>query len=283
VVDKIPWRGVAANIRKGHLDALAVSATHLGSGEVRLFVQRRDGTAPRWSLGRYTQAQPARIGPKHALASAALPVIFPAVRVGGQMYCDGGLRHSLPLSPALRLGAERVIVVPLRHKAPPGRPSPVAQKPGIASAPFLVGKTLNALLLDHTDQDLDRLERINDIIQAGTEAYGASFVETLNRAMVPHRNSPVRHVRRIVVRPSQDLGKLAGDYVRSAEFKLRVKGQMVGRVIRRLAERESTPDADEADLVSYLLFDGGFADQLIQLGRSDARVLKQDWIRFFKE
>jgi NTE family protein len=58
---------------------------------------------------------------------------------------------------------------------------------------------------------------------------------------------------------------------------------MVGRVIRRLAERESTPDADEADLVSYLLFDGGFADQLIQLGRSDARVLKQDWIRFFKE
>jgi NTE family protein len=239
--------------------------------------------APPWGRDPHVVARHVRIGPKHALASAALPVIFPSVRIGGELFLDGGLRNSLPLSPALRLGAERVIVVPLRHKESPGaepvRPmSPVAQEKAVASAPFLVGKTLNALLLDHTDQDIGQLERINSMIDAGTAAFGPTFVDTLNRALIPHRNQAVRRVRHLVVRPSVDIGKLAAEYCRSAEFQARVKGRLVGRVIRRLAESEAP---DEADLVSYLMFDGGFADILIQLGRADARALRDQWIQFF--
>jgi NTE family protein len=283
VANHIPWRNLLPCIRSGAIDSLAVSATHVATGRTLIFLQRREGTAPPWSRDVHTEARHVRIGPKHALASAALPVLFPSVRIGGQLFVDGGLRHSVPLSPALRLGAERVIVVPLRHKEDAEQRNAMsakAQEKVIASAPFLLGKTMNALLLDYTDQDLDRMERLNAMIEAGTEAYGPSFVDTLNRALVPHRNQPVRYVRHMVVRPSQDIGRMAADYIRSAEFKRRVKNRLVGRVLRRLGEREAD---DEADLVSYLLFDGGFADQLIQLGRADARAQREAWVKFFSE
>lgn len=279
----IPWRGLQRNVKAGIVEAIATSATHLATGRVVIFVQRRDGGVPPWSRDPHVAARAARLGPKYALASAALPLVFPAVRIGGELYIDGGLRNSLPLSPALRLGAERVIIVPLRHQPLPGTakfPEAPASAPTVASAPYLLGKATNALLLDATDADLDRLDRLNAIIDAGCRAYGPQFVETINGALVPMRNQPVRRVRRIVVRPSQDIGKLAAHYVHSEEFKKRVKGRLIGRVIRKLADREAE---EEADLVSYLLFDGGFADQLIQLGRADARAQKAEWLRFFDD
>jgi NTE family protein len=261
-----------------------MAATHVATGQNFIFVQRHGGGVPPWSRDPNTAAIAVRIGPKHALASAALPVIFPSVRIGGHLFVDGGLRHNLPLSPALRLGAERVIIVPLRHQPSPGevraRAALAQREVQVGSAPFLLGKTMNALLLDSTDQDLDRLERINAMIEAGVAAFGPGFVETLNSALVPLRNQPVRYVKRIVVRPSVDIGKLAAEYIRSAEFKKRVSNKMVGKVIRRLADREG---GDENDLVSYLLFDGGFADQLIDLGLNDARRQKAEWVRFFAE
>lgn len=280
----VPWRSVNANLRSGAVQALAMSATHVATGQNIIFVQRHGGGCPPWSRDPHTAAVPVRIGPKHALASAALPVVFPSVRVGGHLYVDGGLRHNLPLSPALRLGAERVIIVPLRHQASPGevraRAALAQRDTQVGSAPFLVGKTLNALLLDSTDHDLDRLDRLNTMIEAGTSAYGPGFVQTMNAALLPLRQQPVRYVRRIVIRPSSDIGALAAEYIRSAEFKKRVKGRLVGNVIGRLAEREG---GSENDLVSYLLFDGGFADQLIQMGFADARAQHDEWLRFFSD
>lgn len=284
VARAVPWRQVTRNLKSGEVHALCMAATHVATGQNIIFLQRHGGGCPPWSKDPNTAAVPVRIGPKHALASAALPVIFPSVRVGGHLFVDGGLRHNLPLSPALRLGAERVIIVPLRHQPTPGEvraKAVLAQRENhVGSAPFLVGKTLNALLLDSTDHDLDRLERINAMIEAGSTAYGPSFVDTLNSALVPLRNGPVKYVRRMVVRPSSDIGALAAEYIRSAEFKKRVAGRMVGRVIRRLAEREG---GEENDLVSYLLFDGGFADQLIQMGYADAKRQREEWLRFFSD
>ena len=280
----VPWRQVARNIKQGAVHALAISSTHVATGQNFVFIQRHGGGAPQWSRDPNTAAIPTRIGPKHALASAALPVIFPSVRIGGHLFVDGGLRHNLPLSPALRLGAERVIIVPLRHQPSPGevraKAAMAQRETHVGSAPFLLGKTMNALLLDSTDQDLDRLERINALIEAGNAAFGPTFAETLNSALVPLRNQPVKYVRRIVIRPSTDMGALAAEYIRSAEFKKRVANKVVGRVVRRLAEREG---GAENDLVSYLLFDGGFADQLIQMGMSDARAQRSEWLRFFAE
>jgi NTE family protein len=121
-------------------------------GRVRPERERPD---PGWSQDPFVRAQSVTIGAEHALASAALPILFPAISVGERFFCDGGLRQNTPLSPALRLGADKVLVIGLRHK-PPGTATSrrIDALPGAA---FLVGKILDAFLLDHIDYDLDRL------------------------------------------------------------------------------------------------------------------------------
>jgi len=279
----IPWLGIGRNLRKGHLEALAVSATHVGTGSATVFIQRRGGGTPPWSDDPSYRAVGTRIGPNHALASAAIPVIFPAVRIRGELHIDGFLRLNVPISPALRLGAQRVIIISLRPD--PGvlrAPAKVLEEDreqAVASAPFLVGKMLNMLMTDRTDQDLGRMRRLNSILEAGTVAYGPGFAETMSAALYPHRSQPVRYVRELLVRPSRDLGELAAEYVRTTEFRRRSSG-LAHKTILRLVERGAPR---EADLASYLLFDGGFADVLIDLGRRDARAQRAQWQRFWSE
>src|SRR5690606_6376977 len=266
--------------------ALSVSCTRVSTGQATVFVQRSDRTPVRVQDLHY-RAIPTRIGPSHALASAAIPLLFPAVRIGGELYVDGGLRQNVPLSPALRLGAHRVIVISLRKRpvsdglTPGGESRPVESaspsERAYPSAAFLLGKTLNALLQDTLDEDLHRLRKFNALLEAGTVAYGPSFEEVIAKGM--KRSQPMRWVRNILVHPSVDIGSLAADYARSAEFRKRAD-DFVGRILRRMAESEAS---DRADLVSYLLFDGGFAEILIDLGRADARARRDEWIRFFSD
>lgn len=282
VVRSISWRDITHAIHEGRLRALAVSATHVASGRTHVFVQTRPEARPCWRPDPHSRCEPTRIGPNHALASAAIPLLFPAVRVAGQLFVDGGLRQNVPLGPALRLGAQRVIVISLRHleSTPEGENEPdTTAEENVGSAPFLVGKTLNALLLDRTEQDLQRLRRINTLLSVGTEALGPEYVTALNRALLPRGEHPLRYVRNILVRPSRDIGELASEYARSREFALRARG-VAGKALRALADREGR---GSADLVSYLLFDGGFADRLIQLGRQDARALRAEWLRFWTD
>jgi len=301
---QIPWREISRNIRTGRLQALSVSATRVSTGHTTVFIQRSARDTPPWSRDPHYRALAARIGPFHALASASIPLLFPAVPVGGELYVDGGLRQNVPISPALRLGAERVIVVSLRHRPvaaaelPPGQdlqppPVPAPAEPAhagekqphahaevpYASGPYLLGKTLDALLLDRVDEDLNRLRRFNALLEAGTHAYGPSFEGVLNSALRPMRNTSMRYVRNLLVYPSEDLGVLAADYCRSAEFRRRANG-LVGSFLRRMVESEAR---DKADLASYLLFDAGFADRLIDLGRRDARARREEWLRFFSD
>ncbi|MDY7228855.1 patatin-like phospholipase family protein [Hyalangium rubrum] len=276
----IPWLNVGRNLRKGHLEALAVSATHVGTGGARVFIQRRGGGIPQWSDDPEYRAIATRIGPNHALASAAIPVIFPAVRIRGQLHIDGFVRLNVPISPALRLGAQRVIVISLRprERIQTGAMQEEREQ-AVASAPFLVGKMFNMLMTDRTDQDLGRLRRLNATLEAGTAAYGPGFADVLSSALSPHRSQPVRYVRELLVRPSRDLGELAAEYVKTAEFRKSGNG-LAHRTILKLVEREA---AREADMASYLLFDGGFADILIDLGRRDARALREQWKRFWSD
>lgn len=277
VFEAIRWSSIRRNLQAGSVAALAVSATHVASGRTVTFVQRKERGAPPWTHDRHFVVERAAIGPRHVLASAAIPMLFPPVRVGRSLYADGGLRLSVPISPALRLGAERVLVVSLRSATPEGNGRD--NERAYATAPFLFGKTLNALMLDRTEQDLDRLRRLNSILEAGVHAFGPRFGEVINGALVPHRNRPVQYVRNILVRPSSHIGALAAEYARSAEFRRRGRG-FSEHAVRFLAEREAR---NSADLTSYMLFDGGFADQLIEMGRADARALGDAWARFFSD
>lgn len=281
LTDAIPFERIDDHIAEGRLLATSVSATHVGSGRTVVFVQHGEGTVPRWGTHPGMARRPVKLRLAHALASAAIPFMFPAVSIDGELYCDGGLRQNVPLSPARRLGADRLVIVN-PHFLAAESPDPVVKHdreqmfPGPA---FLLGKTLNALLLDRLDSDVDRLRRINEILAAGTREYGPGFVDAINRQLgLPVGLSGLRPLETVVIRSSANIGLLCGEFVRSPTFSKNVKG-LVGRVLRRLAEAEGMT---EADLLSYVLFDGDFASELMSLGEADARARQDELCALFE-
>jgi NTE family protein len=268
VARTVPFERIDANLRRGHLGALTVSTTHVASGRTVVFVQRAEPGLPPWSHDPTIEPRAARIGAWHALASAAIPILFRAVRIDGEFHCDGGLRQNVPLSPARRLGASHLLVI--NPRALPTTPLGEGSKDADDFFPgplFLLGKTLNALLLDRIDTDIARLRSINRIVEAGTRAYGEGFLDKLNEAMgAPSTTRGIKPLAATLVRASQDIGKLAAEHASTPRFASRVRGA-TGRVLRAMAERDAR---SESDLLSYILFDGEFARSLIDLGRADA-------------
>lgn len=270
---EIPWRSIARTLRRGHLSALSVSTTEVGSGRTVIFMQTGpDGTLPTHAPPR-TVIRGALIGPPHALASAAIPILFPPVRIGGELFMDGGVRQNTPIAPALRLGATHVFAVGLSREirgieagAPP------VKAPGAA---LVVGKVMNAFLLDHIENDIDVLTRMNSLIDDAERAYGTTFLDEVNSVATSRGAQPYRKVTSLVVRPSQDIGRLAAAHVRT--------GKLRGSPLlqRQLMAMLDIGEASEADLASYLLFDGAFAKKLIDLGRADAEARRHEITAFF--
>ncbi len=271
----IPWARITRNCQQGRFESLSVTATDIGSGKSVVFVESARGL-PRWSGDPFVRVQGVDMGPEHALASAALPILFPAIAVGERFYCDGGLRQNTPLSPALRLGADKVLVIGLRHK-PTAHEHPEESIP-FPGAAFLAGKVLNAFLLDHIDYDLDRLRRFNALIGAARSAGDGAYVKRVDEAVTKARGAPYRVVGEYMVRPSVDLGAIAGAIARAAHFKGKGGGPGI-RLLRRLA----SGSAGEADLLSYLLFDGHYAAELVRAGYEDARARHEELARFLQD
>ncbi|MBV8762141.1 MAG: patatin-like phospholipase family protein [Deltaproteobacteria bacterium] len=276
VIRVIPWRGIEKNLRERHLHALSVSATHVGTGHTIVFLSSGEPVPREWSRDPFVRHRAARIGPRHVLASAAIPMLFPAVKIGDEYFTDGGLRQNTPMSPAIRLGADRLLLISLRYV---GKEPKVIQKERTEAYPkplFLAGKALNALLLDHTEYDLARMQRINLILEAGRASFGDRFEEMMNHELVRLRGAPLRRIQAVHIRPSEDIGELAADFV--AQGRMRVTGVLARRLIHRLAEGEAR---HESDLLSYLLFDGDFAAELIELGRRDAAKKEDELAALF--
>jgi len=270
----IPWPHITSNLQRGFLESLAVTATDIGSGKSVVFVERASGRIPEWSKDPFVRAQAVVMGPEHALASAALPILFPAVAVGERFFCDGGLRQNTPLSPALRLGADKVLVIGLRHKPPP-MPSEAEESMPYPGAAFLVGKILDAFLLDHIDYDLDRLRRFNAVIEA-VRAVGSADAKRFDEVVTKMRGAPYRVVGELMIRPSADLGEIAGEVARAGRFRGTGGGTGI-QLLRRLATARG---ASEADLLSYILFDGFYAAEVARLGYEDARAQHEELARF---
>jgi NTE family protein len=277
VRDSVPFGAIAEHMRAGRLSAVSISTTHVASGRTVVFVQRREGGIPHWGSDQTMVARAAQIEAGHALASAAVPLLFPAVEIDGHFYCDGGLRQNVPLSPARRLGSDGLIVINPRYIREENPSAAVAEeRERLYPDPlFVVGKAMNALLLDRIENDIRRLHKLNAVIDAGTRRFGPGFLDALNEELRSGGESALQPLDVVYVRASEDIGALAAEYVQSAEFAGRVRG-LLGRVMRRVAEGES-----EADFLSYILFDGVFAARLIEIGRSDARARHEELVRFF--
>jgi NTE family protein len=267
--DKLPLGGITTSIREGNLYALAVSATSYHSGRSFTFVQGRAGH-PVWSKSRRV-VLPVEITLDHVLASAAIPMVFPPVRVrsaAGDLYFgDGALGLVTPFSPAIRLGATRVLAVGVRSQRAVETLSreelATAEETGAAdavlSAPPLAqicGVFLNAIFLDHLDADLDHLRRMNELIVA----YGGDLEARKPAGATAARVSePMRLVTPLVVSPSEDLAMVAQRFA-----------HRMPRVVRWVLDGLGTPDAQSADLMSYLLFDSAYTRALVEIGHRDA-------------
>ncbi len=270
---EVPWRAIARTLRHGHLSALSVSTTEVASGRTVIFMQTGpDGTLPTTAPPR-TIIRGALIGPLHALASAAIPILFPPVRIGRELYMDGGVRQNTPIAPALRLGATHVFAVGLSREVSGIESGGEDRRP--PGAAMVIGKVLNAFLLDHVQSDYEVLTRVNRMIDDGESAYGQGFLDQVNKRVVHRGDLPYRRVSSLVVRPSEDIGKLAAAFVRSGS--LRGGGGLTRHFLSLLDVGEAT----EADLASYVLFDGSFAKRLIDLGRADAEARRHEIAEFF--
>lgn len=263
----LPPGGIAAAIRDGHLYAVAVSATSYHSGRSFTFVQGRPGH-PVWVKSRRV-VLPVEIRPEHVCASAAIPIVFPPVPIGfaeGSLYFgDGGLRLVTPLSPAIRLGATHVLAVGIRSQraAESLQREEFGNEAGglaaalMASPPLaqVCGVFLNAIFLDHLDADVDHLRRMNELVLA----YRREALAADHDPSAPPVIEPIRLVTPLIVSPSEDLAMIAQRFA-----------HRMPRMIRYLMDGLGTPDAQSADLMSYLLFDGAFTRALIDVGYRDA-------------
>jgi NTE family protein len=197
---------------------------------------------------------PAKIEIKHLLASAALPFIFPATLINREYFGDGSMRQIAPISPALHLGATRVLIIGVTangYSEHPGR-SDISEYPSLAQ---IAGHALNSIFLDSMEVDLERVKKINDLVAIMPE-------EMRDRANL-------RHVDVMVVSPSQPLEKIAERYAAEMPWTIRLLLRMVG----------ARPHSGGI-LISYLLSESKFTRALIDLGYQDALKRRDEIMGF---
>ena len=274
VKDAIDFDALHANIERRAIGGLFIAALQVATGKTIIFCELGAGTIYRQSKDPRRAVAVEPITLDHVLASTAIPLIFPARRVGSDFYCDGGLRLNTPIAPVIRAGAERLVIVSTtyvdRHSSPPLDAEQLATYP---SLPFLTGKVLNALLVDPLAYDLQILSRINDMVDVHQRGLNQHSRDELKQRMIRRRGASYRHIETLVFVPSQDIARLAAKYLRD-----NIKRFDIGLLARRLLR--SAAEEGNADWATYLLFDGGFAEQVIELGRKDA-LRRRDEIRAF--
>lgn len=278
---RIPWERIPGLIREGHLLGLTVCATEVCRGTSVFFYETAEDAPLHPGADPAKSARRVRFNVDHAMASAAIPILFPAVQLDGFCYTDGGMRHNTPIHPAVRMGAQRIFVVSLfpspyeyQRKARFG--CRVNPKPGI---PFLLGRVINALMQGAMDYDLYRIEAVNRLLALrGTEP-GADAVECFEQGAPGREDEPYRPIETCLVRPSKDLNDLAREAMRDAPDEMKLPG-LAGRAFHRVVRSQALMDSD---LASYIMFTPTYLNRLIELGRKDAAAKRDDLVAFFSE
>lgn len=244
--------GIAASLRAGWLRAFALTASSYTTGQSITWVQtREDSVMPAWERPQ-RKSQMCSLRVDHVMASAALPFFFPAIEVEGAWYGDGGIRLTAPLSPAIHLGATRILAVTTRY----ARTREEADRPMIVNYPppaQVAGVLFNAIFLDQIEDDAMQLRLVNKLIEAQT----------------PEQRMGLRPIQLLVLRPSEDLGRLANHY--EADLP---KG------FRFLTRGLGTKETRSNDMLSLVMFQQDYVRHLIELGQSDAAT-KRDQIAEF--
>ncbi|NLG61812.1 MAG: patatin [Candidatus Cloacimonetes bacterium] len=249
--------GIDYNLERGALKSVAIITASYTTSQSVVWVQGR-GIEP-WTRPNRRAIQ-TRLRIDHIMASAALPLFFPAVRiddpvVGSHWYGDGGMRLSAPLSPALHLGADRVLAISTRYDR--GRPE--LDAPRVADYPppaQVLGLLLNSVFLDLIDQDVMRLERLNSLLVK----------------LPPEERNGLRPIRLLTIRPSQDLARMAAGHELDLPWAFRF-------MTRGLGTRETR----SPDILAMLMFNPLYLQEVMELGEHDAEANAHELERFIEE
>ncbi len=244
----LPCDRIEANIKQGYLYALAISATNYNSGKSYLFLQGKKGH-PMWNRSRRVTLA-TKITVDHVCASAAIPLVFQPVKLqtakGTAFFGDGCVRLQQPLSPAIRLGAEKIVAIGVRcEKREHQEEATDLKDPSLAQ---VVGILFNVMFLDHLATDIEHLERLNQLLEGGL----------LNQTGIAGCER-IHPLKSLLITPSIDLSELAGQHQRDMPYLIQYFIKSLGR-----------DAASCSDLMSYLLFTSPYTRALIDIGYKDA-------------
>lgn len=267
ITKSISWPDITKNIESGDLSALTISATHIASGLTKVFIQNNIDIK-RWSRDKRVVPVKTDIHLNHVLASASTPFLFSPIKIDQQYHCDGGLRQNTPVSPAIRLGADKILIISTSMDT---RRKEKTWSQEVYPEPYdYFGKIFNALLLDHLDYDLARLRGFNEIIEKGTEAFGQNFLDKLNESSIKIRGAKYKKIDYINIRPKSNLGEVSQKVFEEHR-------NFFPYYLRKFISSHHP----ESDFLSYLLFDHSFAEQLIEIGFQDAKAHQKELVDFF--
>jgi len=246
---EIDFNHIAKNIENKLLHGISLSTTNYNSGTNVIFYDGHENIKD-WSRSdRFSHREKLKVD--HLMASSAIPFFFPPIQIGESFYGDGCIRQTTPLSPAIHLGAQKIIAIGVRH------PHHKDKMKNLAFSPFpnptlgqVAGVMLNAIFLDSLDADVERLQRINELISEGA-------------------HPELKTVPILLIRPSRDLGKMTSNI--SAELP---------PILRYLLKGIGVSGTEGLDLLSYLAFDQSYTKPLMELGYEDTYKMKDEILRF---
>ena len=301
----IPWKQIPLNLEQGCLDALCLSTTQVTSGNIELFIEKKNSIT---YTGHYVWHD-TKIAAAHAIASAAIPLIFPTVKIGNFHYMDGGLRQNTPLSPAIQLHADKILVIGPHDRTESALPShdkkvklkwrlesylADAAKNQIDNAEIqtaaeadpslglVFGKVLNSIFLDKLDYDIEQMERINRIIEWGEGRFGKTFLNEINQHIAEKNitgdiaNRGLKRLEVLEISPSTDIRTIFAESVDRKDF-FKTELTSFEKTLLKILDVDLSTGKD---FLSFILFYPQYLEKLLELGYNDAKARHEDLRKF---
>jgi NTE family protein len=248
----VDFKRIDTNILRGYLSAVSITASNYNSGNSISFYQSEESISPWFRAKR--RGEPCQINSEHLMASAAIPLVFPSIKIRQEHYGDGSIHQLSPLSPAIHLGGENLFIVGVEQPKEPAHNR--ENNPHPPTTATVAGHLLDTIFSDTLHSDIERLDRINETIK-------------LIPPEVRKEKDGLKTISSFLINPSHDFNAMAVDYFSDLPLSIRLLLRSIG----------ITNDS-ESSIVSYLLFEKNYCRQLIKLGYEDT-MEKETAIRKF--